>query len=302
MSHLLCGLRLASDIPLPELPPGNGEGPPEIEVRLGAVPERLPECVHEGPILQVGAGGTCRYDIAGVAAFLVEGGRRITVQPRIPADAPDIRLFLLGSVFGLLCFQRGWLPLHACCVEIGGRAVAICADSGIGKSTLAVAFLRHGHRILADDVTVVDAHAPEGPLVIPGLPRIRLWRDVLEKLALPMEGLEPCRIRMEKFQLPLQGPLLPAPVPLAAVYHLGRVAQERLAVTSPLIGLAAVDALLRAVYRRQAGNRMGKGPQILRAVHRLMRLPCLSFSRVHGLDRLDETVALVVSRHREGAR
>lgn len=298
MNHILCGLRLASDIPLPELPPGNEEdGTPEIEVRQGWVPEHLPDSVHEGPILQVGADGTCRYEVTGVAAYLVEEGCRITVQSHMEADAPDIRLFLLGSVFGLLCYQRGWLPLHACCMEIGGRAIAISAESGIGKSTLAATFVRHGYRILADDVSVIDAHAPGGPLVIPAIPRIRLWRDVLETFGLAAGELEPCRNRMEKFQLPLPGLFQPDPLPLAAVYHLGRVAEERHAGLSRLTGMAAADALLLSVYRRQAGNRMGKGGQILRAVHRLMQLPCLSLCRVHGLDRLDETVALLVSRH-----
>lgn len=301
MNHSLCGLRVVSEIPLPELlPESERDQAPGIEIRLGPVPDHLPDSVHAGPILQVGADGACRYDVAGVAAYLVEGGHRIVVQPRMAVDAPDIRLFLLGSVFGLLCLQRGWLPLHACCVEIGGRAIAISADSGIGKSTLAAAFVRHGHRVLADDVTVVDAHAPAGPLVLPAFPRIRLWKDALETLGLPAEGLEPCRNRMQKFQLPLPGLFRPDPLPLAAVYHLGRVADERHAGLTALTGMAAVDALLLSVYRRQAGSRMGKGGQVLRAVHRLMRLPCLSLNRVHGLGRLDETVALLVSRHQAG--
>jgi len=298
----LCGLPLASDFALPELPPwdGEGAGTPEIEVRLGDVPDHLPGAVHRGPILEVGSDGTCRYDMAGVASFLIAGGRRITVRPRMAPDASDIRLFLLGSAFGLVCHQRGWLPLHACCVEIGGRAVAFAGPSGIGKSTLAACFVRRGHRLLADDVTVVDAHAPGGPAVLPAFGRINLWRDALDALAIPADGLEPCRSGMEKFQLPVGARFRSAGLPLAAVHLLDRVADARQAELSPLAGLQAVESLLGAVYRRAAGERMGKRPQMLRAIHRLLVVPVLSLRHVQGLRDLERTVDRIVARHEGG--
>lgn len=290
--YRLCGLPLASDMALPELLPWGGEDgrAPEIEVRFGDVPDRLPESIHEGPILQVGRDGTCRYDMAGVACFLIEEGRRVTVQPRMAVDAPDIRLFLLGSVFGLLCHQRGWLPLHACCVEIGGRAVAFAGPSGMGKSTLATSFVRRGYRLLADDVTVIDVHAPEGPAVIPAFARIKLWRDTLDALKISTDALTPCRNRMEKFQLPVDAQFQSASLPLAAIHLLDRVPDARLADLSPLAGLQAVEVLLGAVYRRQAGERMGKRPQMLRAIHRLLKVPILSLRYAHGLHHLEQTV------------
>jgi len=300
--HSLCGLRLASDIPLPELPPWRREegGEPDVEVRLGNVPDHLSDSVHRGPILQVGADGTCRFDLAGVACFLIEDGRRIVIQPHMAADAPDVRLFLLGSAFGLLCHQRGWLPLHACCVEIGGRAVAFAGPSGIGKSTLAAAFVRQGYRLLADDVTVVDARAPGGPAVIPTFGRIKLWRDTLDALKMPTDGLERCRARMEKFQLPVDARFQPATLPLATIHLLDRVTDARLADLSPLIGLQAVEALLGNVYRRRAGERMGKRPQMLRAMHRLLTVPILSLRYAQGLRQLEQTVVRIAAYH-EGA-
>lgn len=297
--YSLCGLHLVSDIPLPELPPWRGEegGTPEIEVRLSDVPDHLPDCIHQGPILQVGGDGTCRYDMTGVACFLIAGGRRITVQPYMAADAPDVRLFLLGSVFGLLCHQRGWLPLHACCVEIGGRAVAFAGPSGIGKSTLAASFVHRGYRLLADDVTVIDAHAPDGPAVIPTFGRIRLWRDTLDALKISTEGLEPCRNRMEKFQLPVEGQFQPARLPLAAIHLLDRVTDARQADLSPLVGLPALETLLGNVYRRRAGERMGKRPQMLRAIHRLLTVPILSLRHAQGLRHLEQTIDQMVARY-----
>ncbi|MBN9525824.1 MAG: hypothetical protein J0H82_06465 [Alphaproteobacteria bacterium] len=286
-------------MPLPELPPWRGAegGTPEIEVRLGNVPDQLPDIIHRGPILQIGGDGSCRYNMAGVACFLIEGGRRITVRPHMAADAPDVRLFLLGSVFGLLCHQRGWLPLHACCVEIGGRAIAFAGPSGIGKSTLAASFVRQGYRLLADDVTVIDAHAPGGPLVIPAIGRIKLWRDTLDALKISADGLEPCRNRMEKFQVPVGGRFQLTRLPLTAIHLLDRVSDERQAELLPLVGLQAVETLLGAVYRRQAGERMGKRPQMLRAIHRLLTVPILALRYAQGLSHLQQTVYRMAARY-----
>lgn len=298
MSHALCGLRVASDLPLPDLLAWTGDDrPPDIEIRLGDVPERLEDTVHAGPLLQVDAGGACRYAIAGVAAYLVEEGRRITVRPWMDAGAPDVRVFLLGSVFGVLCHQRGLLPLHAGCVEIGGRAVAFAGESGSGKSTLAAAFLCRGHRVLADDVTVVDPLAPGGPLVLPGFPRIKLWRDAIDGLGLSAAGLECSRAGLEKFHLPIEAGFRAEPLPLAAVHHLATAHDERHAGLTPLRGAAAVDALVAAVYRRPAAIHLGRRAALMAALLRVAARPGFQLARLPDLGALDGTVAMLAAHH-----
>lgn len=305
--YSLCGVSLASDIPLPELPElplGAGAeataAPAAVTVRLGTVPDVLPGCLHRGVALQVADGGVCRFAVPGVAAFLIEGGQRITVQPFMPPQAPDIRVFLLGSVFGILCHQRGWLPLHACSVMIDGAAVVFTGPSGMGKSTLAATFLQQGYRLLADDVTVIDAGAPGGPQVLPSIGRIRLWRETLLALKIPLEGVQPCRDRLDKFQIAVSGALVGQPLPLAALHHLDRVADPRLAGLVPVSGREGLEALLGAVYRRRVAERMGKGGQILRGVQRLLDRPNLILRYPSGLARLPQAVEEMARRYAGG--
>lgn len=298
MSYALCGLVVASDLPLPDLLPWTGDDrAPDVEIRLGDVPARLASPVYEGPVLQVAADGTCRYAIADVAAYLVEDGRRVTVRPWMAPEAPDIRVFLLGSVFSILCHQRGLLPLHAGCVEVGGRAVALAGHSCVGKSTLTAAFLRRGHAVLADDVTVVDMNSPGGPLVLPSFPRIKLWRDAMRGLDLPPEGLERSRAQLEKFHVPIKTGFRMEPMALAAVYYLNTVHDPRHAGLKPLRGLAAVEALQDAVYRRGAAYRLGRQAPLMAAAMRLAAaVPGLRLSRVHDLTALDATVTDIAAR------
>lgn len=51
--------------------------------------------------------------------------------------------------------------VHASCVAYDGRAVLITGKSGAGKSSLALALINNGARLVADDQTVLIAE-PEG--------------------------------------------------------------------------------------------------------------------------------------------
>ena len=75
----------------------------DVEIRMGAVPEVLPDATHQGPFLQVAGAGTVRFAIRGVASYLVENGNRITVSPADGAMDQDVALFMAGTVFGTLC-------------------------------------------------------------------------------------------------------------------------------------------------------------------------------------------------------
>jgi hypothetical protein len=253
-------------LPLPELVPWHGdatEPPPDVEIVLGTVPAAVETPLLTTPFTQIGADGTARLEIAGVATYWVSGGRRILVEPQLNLEAPDIGLFLLGSAFGFLCHQRGVLPLHASCLEIDGRAVAFAGPSGTGKSTLAASLMARGHRLIADDITVVDLVADGGPpMVLPSFPRMKLWRDSLDAL-----GLKPGRpLRSdhdtEKFEhISAPSDFRPDPIALAMVCHLSEATVES---RQPwrLSGPGAVDMARHNIYRRRIFRAMA-GPAML---------------------------------------
>lgn len=88
----------------------------------------------------------------------------------------DALTYLLGPVFGFIIRLRGFTALHASAAEINGYAVAFVGTGGAGKSTIVANLARAGHRILSDDIAVLE-EASGTFRIRPSYPHIRLWPD-----------------------------------------------------------------------------------------------------------------------------
>jgi hypothetical protein len=202
---------------LPELPAGGGG--PLVEVVPGD-PQHwppLPAGRHDTPFVRM-APGELQLTVEGIGRFRVSGGERISWwREHEGVSDQDIRTFLLGSAVGALLIQRGMLVLHGNALEKDGQAIVCLGHSGAGKSTLAYALLQQGWRLLADDLVALSADG----LVLPGIPRIKLWHDAARAFGLDPDQLPPIRQGMHKVLL--MGEALQRadqPVPLRALYLL----------------------------------------------------------------------------------
>lgn len=310
--YRLCGWRVRSDLPLPDLLPWSGDclAPVDLHIELGPVEDRLPDLHYEGPILQLGADGTCRFAVDHVAVYrIAPDGRSIRVQPCMPEDFPALRTFLLGSVMAIASQRRGLLPLHACCVRLptaqGDVAVAFTAPSGAGKSTLASAFIRRGYSILADDVTLIGIDAEQRTVAFSTFPRVKLWSDTLERFGYQGVSSERVRQGMDKFSIGLQAGDFSdeAPLELVALYHLERVNDAQHAGLERIMGLGASIRFAHSVYQAPAlmtvaldkaahfslATRMAAGV----TEHALLR-------QLSGFEHLDELVSRIVATHCSG--
>jgi hypothetical protein len=257
----LCGWRVTSEVPLsPDLLPWVGHPrPAELDIRVGRVPD-LDDAVEMTPFLQIGSDGSCRLEVASVARYLIQSGCRIVVEPFIDPVTAAIRTFLLGPALGLLCHQRGLFPLMAACLRLGDGAIALAGISGTGKSTLAAALAMRGHALLADDVCVIDAAAPGGPMVLPSFPRLKLWLDALAALRLSPVGLAANRVGQARFHVPFRAPdqVVTDPVPLRAILLLAEPLPRQPESFWLLEREEAAAALSSLIYRRLPAERMGR--------------------------------------------
>lgn len=239
------GLTVESAIQLPELYAGDASARPDVHIRAAAV-DADPACL---PGIHQRADGALLI-VEEVGRYLVRAGREILVEsdPGVPPE--NLRLFLLGSAFGLLLHQRGLLPLHANAVEIGGRAVAFTGASGAGKSTLAAWFHDRGFSVIADDVCVLRFDDGGGLLASPGIPRLRLWREVLEASGRDAAAFSRSYAgdeSFDKFDVPIAAREAPGVgTPLGAICLLDWADEPQLGVVD---GMAAAEVVMANTYR-----------------------------------------------------
>jgi len=248
------GLRLASEIALPELvPAAGGKGRADVDIRREDLSQGWAAC-GAGERNHVCRDGEFWLHIPGVAIYRVRQGNRIDFSPLPGATETAIRLYLLGTCMGALLLQRRIYPLHGSAVVIDGNAYAIVGDSGAGKSTLAAVLLGRGHLLLSDDVIPVSLSGDGSPVVIPAYPQQKLWEESLEPLGLNGTRYQP--LHESKYAIPVSSRFCPRPVPLAGVFELVKTEGNDVEMVS-LDGLERLHALQVHTFRPMLVARMG---------------------------------------------
>lgn len=167
------------------------------------------------------------FQIDEIGVYRIRRGQSIHVILHPSAGMREVRLFLLGSAWGILCYQRGLLALHASVVAFGGQAVAFSGASGAGKSSMAAWLMAQGHPLIADDLCLFDLTI-NPPGVFAAAPRVKLWRDALNHFNWATDDLEQDHFRMNKYHVrvthspnSLASTELGSSIPLRAIYLLG---------------------------------------------------------------------------------
>jgi hypothetical protein len=243
------GLSVSSQVPLTELSPAisRSSAPADITIHFENLPERS-ESIGGNHSIHVD-GDDVSLTVDKVARYRIRGGREISIDPYPNASARNVRLFLLGSVFGVLCHQRGLLPLHANAIVVNGQAVIFAGQQGIGKSTLAAYYQSRGYRVLCDDVCVVSFDEGGRPLAWPGLARLKLWRDAAETFGYDSRKLERVVDDLDKYNVPLMPSIAKGPFPAARMYILSDWAAGAATEVVPLTGSSSVQAIMSNTYR-----------------------------------------------------
>lgn len=298
-NYLLCGWHVRSELELPDLPlSSEPDRPVDIEIVFGTVAETLDDPVHATPFMQVAQDGTIQIGLAGVGRYRLENGRRVVLAPAEGADLAATRVFLFGSVLGMLCHQRGLLPLHAAAVTIEGRVVALAGTSGAGKSTLCARLVQRGHRLITDDLCIIDPHEPSGPVLRPFGFSVKLRRDSLEQLGLDPQQLILNRRGQSKYLLPVSRPVAEteAPIRLEKVLILRTGLPHEADHVEWMSGFDRFAYLIEHVYRRRAAAALGRNAALFRDAARITgsggaRLGV--FRRRKQFDHLDAQATLI---------
>ena len=210
-----CGLTLAADRPLPELPAAARDMIPDLEIVNGDVPAALPDEICRTATFAHN-GREALWWLEGIGRFQVAAaGRRITVEPALAADDASLRLMLLHPVFALAGVLRGDWLLNAAAVEREGQVCAFIGPSASGKSTAAAILLQAGYRLVSDGLLRVTRDAQGRFLAHPQAPWLQLWPDTIRHLELAVTPRSGVRPGLALLRLAL--PLCDRPLPLARI-------------------------------------------------------------------------------------
>jgi len=221
-----------------------------LRVGRGRCPLELDDATEVGPGLWVsGSAALVALDVAGVPwRILVTDGSQVTVDG--PADREPPSWLLESWAVTLAMLQRGRVVLHGTVMEVAGRVVVLAGDSGAGKSTTAAALGQRGHRLLTDDVAVVDLR--DGvPWVLPFRRGLHLCDDAADALGLDRGGLARMDGAPGKLVLDPDG-LDREPRPIDCVVVLGLGGAE--VAVRRLTGAAALECLTTRAGRPLASR------------------------------------------------
>lgn len=188
------------------------------------------------------------FQVPHVATYLIKNGNEIYVSPMTGSADDQVRLFILGTCMGVILMQRRILPLHGSAIVIDGKAFAIVGDSGMGKSTLASAFLKRGYRLLSDDVIPITLTQNHIPIVTPAYPQQKLWLESLKEFEMNAEHLRPIINRETKFAVPVLEQFSTEPVILAGIFELVKTDSDDIKI-SPILNLEGLHTLFYHTYR-----------------------------------------------------
>jgi len=228
-----------------------------------------------------------------IGCFEITAGNQIAVTHLPTVEPLQLRLFLLGSAWCALCYQRGFLAIHAGAVQIGNGAVLLCAKQGKGKSTMTAWMVSKGHGLISDDLCCVDTSERGRPAVYPSTQRLRLCDDALEELGWKNKEFKKDYYKTEKHLVPWPVKPLTHAIPLRTIYLLewGEL---------NLVRLSGINALKRfitsATYRGGLIHRMGISSSYWQQCLDIIEtVPIWELSRPKNLQNMDEVVETLES-------
>jgi hypothetical protein len=166
----------------------SGGGTETLEIVAAATPRTRPKIEPFAEWMLPGTGFEARatlYRVESGYEFWTTDAGAYHIDPEngrieIPDGGDEIlREQRLWGIPIMLCYMyRGDFSLHAAAVEMGAGAVLLAAPSRYGKTTLALAFHRHGYRLLSEDL--VCCRSGSSCEVLPGPALVRMRPDVYD--------------------------------------------------------------------------------------------------------------------------
>lgn len=232
-------------------------------------------------------------DVKEIAHYEIRGGHTITLELYENAKFGLVTLYLLGSAFGALLFQRGIVPIHGSAIAIHGGCAIFTGDSGAGKSTISSTLRGARYKVLTDDVAAVIMDE-NGIIVHSGYPQHKLWKDSLEYLSKETIGLEPIADRCDKYYVSFREDFQAEPLPLIGLFELLPAVVEDTTIER-INHLECLNLLVKNTYRLQFVEGLPRHKTLFQQWGMIMKsTPMYRITRPYNKFTVEDQIALVL--------
>ena len=228
-----------------------------VVVRRGAVPATIESPKMEGLFFKAND-EECLIDVKDISKIYISRGEAITYElyPGCPED--EVFAFISSFAATALLLQQGRYLIHGGSFVLKNQVILISGPAGAGKSTLQAHFHNTGAKFIADEISVVDFDENGLPMLVPGFPFIRVWKDMAKKLKIDCDPKRKLRSKINKFLVDTRSEIVSEPVALRKLFLLNQDRAGAEIEIEELKGKQKITLAMEAVYRPNWIDQLGK--------------------------------------------
>lgn len=241
------GVNIESKIEVPEFEVVDSNSDIDVKLSFGVVNEEIIEFITQGYRAKYEKQDMWFY-IEDVAIFHIYNGDTVIIEPMGDKNNKMIKLYIMGSVMGMILLQRNMVAIHGGGIVIDKKGCIFTGQKGAGKSTITTALRNKGYKFIADDVCSINIG--ERNTIHHGFGYQKLCEDAMEKLGYNLDEFEPFRgdLNVNKYIVPAFDEFTKEEVELEAVFELavGDVDEVKI---EEILGANKMKKLIENVFR-----------------------------------------------------
>lgn len=213
------GINIESNIEVPEFEVIDINSDIDVKLSFGVVKEEIRDLITQGHRVKYEKKDMWFY-VEDVAIFHIYNGDTVVIEPMRDKNNKMIKLYIMGSVMGMILLQRNMVAIHGGGIVIDGKGCIFTGQKGAGKSTITTALRKKGYKFIADDVCSINIG--DKNTIHHGFGYQKLCEDAMEKLGYNLDEFEPFRgdLDVNKYIVPAFDEFTKEEVPLEAIFEL----------------------------------------------------------------------------------
>lgn len=240
------GLNIESTIEVEELETIDSDCQIDVKLSYGKVNDELRTLIEKGQCAKYDKQNMW-FDIKDVAIYHIYNGDTVVIEPYENSSFKQIKLYILGSVMGMVLIQKNRVAIHGGGIVINGKGCVFTGEKGAGKSTITTALRKKGYKFIADDVCSIDS---DNFKIHHGFPYQKLCEDAMTKLGYDIDKFQPFRgdLNINKYMVPAFHEFTKEDVKLDAIFELSVGDVDEVQIEE-VLGAEKMNKLIDNIFR-----------------------------------------------------